>query len=148
MENRSGYKSAWKYAVAYTNGKNNDKLEKYGKILKDAGYDYKDNVNLQNMIMFAGALVDEKMGFDEKTTKEMVTNRKYWQETVEVSQQNYEVVRQILQDMCNALIKEDRVYHRENIDHYKDVYKDCKQFLSETLDKEAEKTLNDFIKVL
>ena len=148
MKNNVNLKSAIKYSVAYADEKNTEALNNYKKILDKKQIAYRTDENLKNCLLFAGALIDEVMGFDEETTKQCTYSRQYYQDRIAFAYDDWQVVRQNLQDLCNALIREDKELSEENVQHYKDVYKVAKQILTDIYNEKKEKNLDEFMGVL
>ena len=154
MENKVEYKSASKYSEAYADLKNVDLLNKYAERLDKIEFkndngeveklNYKDIKHLKLCLLFAGALIDEKMGFGSTFTKRYKETREYYQKSIDFDLDDWRVIRKNLEDLCNALIKEDKA----NSKHYQNVYKQCKEEISNLYNERHDKIMDDFMKAI
>lgn len=121
-------------------------LKKYEQNLKDSGYKYGSEENFKNCLLFAGALMDENMGFDDEYATEVAMERQYYQDAIRFSENDWKLIRKMMEDLCNTMIALDKkAGDRSNIQHYKDTYFLCKDIITELYKEEHGLKAKDFI---
>lgn len=125
------YKSALRYPYAYQDPENKSDLVRYMKLLgeKDLIDDTYSEEFVLNCLMFSAALVDQFLICQEhkEILEETKKYRRYYQNLLTFDEKTWKIIRQNIQDLLNALIKEDVV----NKEDYKQAYLDTKEYITD-----------------
>ena len=141
MENN--YRSAFEFALAYI--KDENILNKYTEYFKKAGIEITSKKNLQNCIMFAGALFDENVGYSENVTQKYAEMRENIQGDIMFSEEHVKVMKKVLKDLANVVARKDYKTAPENIKHYQETYNKSKNVIDGIYNEELEARQRDFI---
>ena len=139
-ENVKRYRSALTYALNYA--KDDKKLAEYQKLFEESGIKTESRVNLQNCMLFAGALLDENMGFDEKKTQQYSKCREDVQYDIVFNEDNSKMITKVMLDLTNLIHRIDKQKGYDNKKHYENVYLTSKQIVKD-LHEEFEEALGE-----
>ena len=96
----------------------------------------------QNCMLFAGALLDENMGFDEKKTQQYSKCREDVQYDIVFNEDNSKMITKVMLDLTNLIHRIDKQKGYDNKKHYENVYLTSKQIVKD-LHEEFEEALGE-----
>ena len=124
--------------IALDWAKDDDVIKQYQEIIKP--WDDMIRANVQNCILYAGALLDENVAKDHD--KDVYTKIHQFRKDVEIdldfNEAQYRLILRVMLDLCNFVYKRDKKRGVANPkDFYQQNYNECKAWLIETRDKYA-----------
>ena len=134
MEEKVNYRSAFSCALAYVHAK--EIMASYENYFQGQKIEYTSKANLQNCILFAGALFDELVGYDEAKTKKYRDYRIDIQGDIAFIDNHVKVIKKVLKDIANAIARKDYKLAPQNISHYQETYNKSKKVIDEIHEEE------------
>lgn len=136
------YRSAFSYALAYV--KNDTILKKYAEYFNKAGIETTSKANLQNCILFAGALFDENVGYDEEKAGLYAKYRAEIQRDIMFTLDHVKVIKKALNDLTKEISRKDKD-SVENVKHYEKTRKVADSIIEGIFEDELKNTDQTFI---
>jgi|GEM_PF-6422505 hypothetical protein len=142
MEEKN-YRSAFSCALAYV--KNDEILKKYTDMFEKQNIQITSRANLQNCILFAGALFDENIGYEEKKAEKYSNFRAEVQADIVFTADHVKVIKKVMKDLANEIARKDAKSLPENIKKYQETYNVSKAIVDDIFNEELEARQKNFL---